>query len=92
MKLYWPDRELLKSSAGELRRYASVLDCHLAGRTYVVCARLTVADFQLGSMATYWRESEMPMEAFPNIVRWIDRLMRIPAWAEPWPANRAAPA
>jgi glutathione S-transferase len=37
-------------------------------------------------MATYWRESEMPLEAFPNIVRWIDGLMRIPAWAEPWPA------
>jgi glutathione S-transferase len=81
-----PDRELLKSSARELRKYATVLDCHLAGRTYVACARLTIADFQLGSMATYWRESEMPMEAFPNIVRWIDGLARIPAWAEPWPA------
>jgi glutathione S-transferase len=34
----------------------------------------------------------MPMEAFPNIVRWIDGLMRIPAWAEPWPAERVASA
>jgi glutathione S-transferase len=87
-----PDRELLKTKDRELLKYATVLDGHLAGRTYVACARLTIADFQLGSMATYWRESEMPMEAFPNIVRWIDRLMHIPAWAEPWPANRAAPA
>jgi glutathione S-transferase len=38
-------------------------------------------------MATYWRKSEMPLEAFQNIVRWIDGLMRIPAWADPWPAN-----
>ncbi len=87
-----PDRELLKSSAGELRRYATVLDGHLAGRTYVACSRLTIADFQLSSMATYWRESEMPLEAFPNIVRWIDGLMRIPAWAEPWPAERPVAA
>jgi glutathione S-transferase len=56
---------------------------------YVACSRLTIADFQLSSMATYWRESEMPLEAFPNIVRWIDGLMRIPAWAEPWPAERS---
>ena len=81
-----PDRAALKSKVEDLKKYATVLDGHLASRTHVACARLTIADFQLGSMATYWRESEMPMEAFPNILRWIDGLMRIPAWAEPWPA------
>jgi glutathione S-transferase len=87
-----PDREALKPKVADLKKYATVLDGHLASRTHVACARLTIADFQLGSMATYWRESEMPMEAFPNIVRWIDGLMRIPAWAQPWPAERAAAA
>lgn len=62
-----------------------MLDGHLAGKDFVACGRLTIADFQLASMATYWRESEMPMEPFPDIRRWIERLMRIPAWAEPWP-------
>jgi hypothetical protein len=37
--------------------------------------------------ATYWRESEMPFQDFPSIVGWIDGLMRIPAWADPWPAE-----
>jgi len=32
----------------------------------------------------------MPLESFPNIVRWIERLMRIPAWADPWPSAAAA--
>jgi glutathione S-transferase len=32
----------------------------------------------------------MPLQAFPNIVRWIDGLMRIPAWADPWPDAAAA--
>jgi glutathione S-transferase len=41
-------------------------------------------------MAHYWRESEMPLEGYPNIVRWIDGLKRIPAWADPWPVERAA--
>ena len=82
-----PDRELLKAEVKPFMKFAKVLDGHLAGRTYVACERLTIADFQLASMATYWRESEMPMEAFPNIVRWIEGLMRIPAWADPWPAK-----
>jgi glutathione S-transferase len=80
-----PDRELLKSSLSDITKYAAVLDAHLAGKDYAACGRLTIADFQLASMATYWKESEMPFEAFPNIVRWLDGLMRIPAWAEPWP-------
>ena len=83
-----PDRESLKSGIADVMKYAKVLDGHLADRTYVACERLTIADFQLASMATDWRESEMPLTEFPNIVRWIDRLMRIPAWAEPWPGAK----
>jgi len=85
-----PDRELLKSSVPDFKKFATVLDGHLAGRIYVACARLTIADFHLASMATYWRESEMPLGGFLNILRWIDGLMRIPAWAEPWPVERGA--
>ena len=85
-----PDRELLKSSVPDVLKFAKVLEGHLTGRTYVACGRLTIADFYLASMATYWRESEMPLGAFANIVRWLDHLMRIPAWAQPWPAEREA--
>jgi glutathione S-transferase len=87
-----PDSELLTSKVAGLTKFARVLDGHLAGRDHVACGRLTIADFQLASMATYWRESEMKLEAFPNIVRWIDGLMRIPAWADPRPAKARAPA
>ncbi len=82
-----PDRELLKASVPDFLKFAAVLNGHLQGRDYAACGRLTIADFQLASMATDWRESEMPLEGFPNIVRWIDGLMRIPAWASPWPVT-----
>ena len=87
-----PDSAGLKSKIPELTRFAKVLDGHLANRSYVACDRLTIADFQCASMAAYWRESEMPFEAFPNIVRWLDGLKRIPAWADPWPAKAQAAA
>ena len=87
-----PNRESLTSRVPDLCRFAKVLDGHLAGLSEVACGRLTIADFQLASMAAYWREAEMPFEAFPNIVRWLDRLERLPAWADPWPAGKSAAA
>jgi glutathione S-transferase len=87
-----PDREQLKPKVADLVKFARVLDGHLQGRRYAACGRLTIADFQLASMATYWREAEMPIEVFPGIVRWIDELMRIPAWANPWPGDTQAAA
>lgn len=80
-----PDRELLKEKVAALNRFSRVLDAQLEGREHVACGRLTIADFQLASMARYWREAEIPFEAFPNIVRWLEGLERIPAWADPWP-------
>jgi glutathione S-transferase len=82
-----PDRQSLKGKVDEFIRYARVLDDHLATRDYVACDRLTIADFQLASMAMYWRESEMPMGAFAHVVGWVERLMRLPAWADPWPVR-----
>lgn len=87
-----PDRQALMPKVPNLQRFATVLDGHLAGRDHVACGRLTIADFQLASMAADWREAEMPFAQFPNIVCWLDGLMRIPAWADPWPEkiSRAA--
>ena len=82
-----PDRQSLNSSIPDLMKYGKVLNDHLVDRTFVTCDRLTIADFQLASMATDWREAEMPLEAFSHILRWIDRLMQIPAWAAPWPTR-----
>lgn len=80
-----PDREALKSKMDDLLRYARVLDNHLRGRDFLACDRLTIADFRAAAMAASWHEAEMPLEAFPGIVRWLDGLMRIPAWKESWP-------
>jgi len=87
-----PDSAALKEKLPELTRYADVLEAHLADRAYLACGRLTVVGFSAASMARYWKESEMPFDAYPNIVRWLDALQSIPAWADPWPAKAKAAA
>lgn len=83
-----PDAAELASKDKAFERYAAVLDAHLRGREHVACGRLTIADFQLASMAAYWKASAMPMAPFPHIVAWLEGLMRLPAWADPWPDGR----
>jgi glutathione S-transferase len=84
-----PNTSALAAKEPDLKRYGRVLNGHLAGKSFVACGRLTIADFQLASMAAYWRESAMPFGEFPDIVGWLDGLMRIPAWADPWPGKAA---
>ncbi|WP_109124489.1 glutathione S-transferase family protein [Dyella sp. C11] len=86
-----PDPRALETAVPELKVLAAVLDGWLEGRDFVACSRLTIADFQLAAMACEWRQADMPLATYPNIVRWLDGLEGLPAWADPWPAKRAAP-
>ncbi|GAA0350673.1 glutathione S-transferase family protein [Bowmanella denitrificans] len=80
-----PDQQAIEAGLPLFHKYAAVLNQHLQGKDHVACGRLTIADFQLASMARYWQESQMPMQDYPNIVNWLNKLMQLPAWAEPWP-------
>ncbi|HEV2177035.1 MAG TPA: glutathione S-transferase family protein [Stellaceae bacterium] len=85
-----PDRQSLLAKKPQLLKLAAILNRELEGRKYIVGNRLTIADFQLASMATDWSTAEMPLTEFPNIVGWLAGLNRIPAWADPWPGISAA--
>ena len=87
-----PDSASLVEKVPNLKTFAKVLDDHLEGRSFVACDRLTIADFHLASMAADWRDAEMPFASCPNVVRWLDTLARLPAWADPWPQATSAAA
>lgn len=80
-----PDPQAVSESLGYFRTYAAILDSHLDGRRYVVGDALTVADFALGITLPYAEAAHIPLEEFPAIVRWHERLNEIPAWREPFP-------
>jgi glutathione S-transferase len=74
----------------DFERYAGVLEGHLTGREYLVGDALTVADFAVAITLPYAEKTRLPLEGFPAIRRWHDRLNQLPAWREPWPEQRAA--
>jgi glutathione S-transferase len=85
-----PDDKVMDAGRAGLARLAKILDDWLSDKDFVACGRLTIADFQLASMASYWRQADMRFETFPNLVRWLDHLAAIPAWADPWPTKAKA--
>jgi glutathione S-transferase len=82
-----PDPTVVESELGQFRRFAKVLDDHLTDRKWVVGDGLTVADFSLAMTLPYAEQARLPLNEFPNIRRWHDRLNEIEAWREPFPTR-----
>ncbi|MFC4762787.1 glutathione S-transferase family protein [Dyella koreensis] len=81
-----PNPAAVEEATKFYKRFAAILDAHLANRTYLVGDRLSIADFGAGTLLPWAKESHLPLEGFANIARWHERLMEIPAWRDPFPA------
>lgn len=79
------DEALAAEESTAMRRYAAVLDAHLADRTFVLGDTLTVADFALAVSLAYPEATAKTVAGFEHIARWHDRLNELPAWREPFP-------
>jgi glutathione S-transferase len=80
-----PSAAAIAEATPMFHRFASVLEDHLSTRTYLVRERLTIADFGVASILPFAEVSKLPLEPFPHIRRWHDRLLELPAWRAPFP-------
>jgi glutathione S-transferase len=85
-----PNATLVEEANGFVRRFGQVLDDHLQDRAFLVGDSVTAADFALGASLPYAEDAHIPLEGFGAIARWKSRLDALPAWADPYPAARAA--
>jgi glutathione S-transferase len=64
----------------ELVTLLSFLDQQLAISNYLSGDGLTLADFSVAGMTTYFRACGFPYSEYPKILQWLGRLARLPAW------------
>jgi glutathione S-transferase len=77
------DASIVKLAEGKIRAAATVLDQHLAPRTYMVGDALTLADIDIAAPFSQADRARLPFSEFPNLMAWHDRLLQtFPAWAE----------
>ncbi len=80
-----PNEAFIESGERFFERFAKVLDESLAGREWLVGENLTLADFAVGSNVGLAAAAQLPVDRYPNIVRWHDRLNSVPAWQDSAP-------
>lgn len=66
----------------ELAVVAPILDGCLARNRFVAGPKLTVADFSLGAVVSRAEALGVPLDDWPNILRWHDELVQVPGWRE----------
>lgn len=62
----------------------AVLDAHLAGKTFVVGERPTIADLSLSAYLFFGDEIGVSFEPYANIRAWLERLRGLPGWKHPY--------
>lgn len=80
-----PDEAKLAAATAPFHAAARILDRMLAGRDHLACDRLTIADFVVGAILPDWKAQAMPLDDYPNVRRWVDGLLALDAFRDPWP-------
>lgn len=79
------DPAAVKQATAEWRRLALILDNYLHDRRWLVGGEITIADFAVASVLPYAERARIPLDEFPAIRHWHDRLSELDAWREPFP-------
>jgi len=75
-----PDEAAVKKGEALLNDCATVLDGHLAGRTWVSGKSITLADFALASPLMAIASAKLPVNGFANLMVWLGRVQATEAW------------
>jgi glutathione S-transferase len=85
-----PDPAFIARGEQNFARFAAVLNDSLKGKTWLVGERLTIADFSIAGFVPLAERMALPVEKFPQILRWYKRLAALPAWRDALTARDAA--
>jgi glutathione S-transferase len=75
-----PDPARVKEAENSFKPLATILDTHLAQRTYVLGNQLSLADFALAASLATAKPAKVPVDAHANLLAWYGRMEKLPAW------------
>jgi glutathione S-transferase len=80
-----PDGQAVQKATKDFKTAAAVLEGHLKQRRYLVDDALSVADFATAISLPYAERAHLPLQEFPAIAAWHERLNELFAWRQPYP-------
>ncbi len=82
---HWGFHQQQLLSTEQLQNFHQVihqLDLALAERSVLVGSEISIADICLGSYFMFAKQSQMPLENFANVRRWLSHLQNTPWWQQ----------
>lgn len=80
-----PDPAFIARGENDLRAAATVLDAHLAKRTWICGESLTLADVAIACPLMSTVPARLPVTGFENLQAWYARVQALDAWKETTP-------
>lgn len=84
------DESLVAEGLRVFHESAAVLEAQLRERDWLLASGLSYADFRMATFLPYNDVARLPLADYPTVERWHQRLMALPAWADPF-AGLSAP-
>lgn len=78
------DPSELEEPLREFRQHAAILDAYLADREWLVGGRISYADFRVATSLPFAARAGLPLDEFPSVKRWHERLWALSAWSAPF--------
>jgi glutathione S-transferase len=83
------DEALLARGLAAFHDSAAVLDAHLRERDWLLGSGLSHADFRMAAFLPFNGVARLPLSDYPAVSAWNERLMALPAWADPFEGLQA---
>jgi glutathione S-transferase len=61
-----------------------IADQHLAENPFFLGKRATIADLSMCGYLYYGDELTVPLDPFPHVLNWLDRIKTLPGWKHPY--------
>ena len=84
------DDRQLDEGLSAFHQSAAVLESHLSQRDWLIASGLSYADFRMATFLPFNDVARLPLADYPAVAKWHQRLMLLPAWADPF-AGLSAP-
>jgi glutathione S-transferase len=85
------DEGTVKRGLDRFHETAAILNAHLARQDWLLASGLSYADFRMGVFLPFNDVARLPLADYPALAAWHDRLLALPAWADPF-EGLSAPA
>ena len=77
-----PDPAQIERGETFFKKFAGVLDAHLAANPWVAGETMTLADISIAAPLMYTEMSKLPVEGFDHVKAWFERVQALDAWKQ----------